>query len=310
MRTSIAGMFIVPLAPLLFFYPAPVSADPGTDSGPPLQYKAPQRLALLEDDEINESSGLARCVSRPGTYWTHNDSGDRPRLFLFDEAGKTLATFDVAGARATDWEDMCSFRYQQTNYLLIGDVGDNAARRQSVKLYLVEEPSESRLAKPLGGKLAVKQTIEFTYEDGPRDCESIGFDPRGGEIYLVSKEVAMECSVYRLPLFGNDDGQVRVAKRVARIEVPIAVAMDISPDGSGLIVLTYFEAFEFRRRGKESLAAALRRPGRRLTMPVRRQGETICYGHDGRSLFLTSEGVRQSIWKIEPKPAHDTSPKQ
>ena len=32
-------------------------------------------------DELRESSGLGISRTRPGVFWTHNDSGDRPRLY-------------------------------------------------------------------------------------------------------------------------------------------------------------------------------------------------------------------------------------
>ena len=34
--------------------------------------------------EVRESSGLAVSRAYPGVFWTHNDSGDRPRLYALD----------------------------------------------------------------------------------------------------------------------------------------------------------------------------------------------------------------------------------
>ena len=49
-----------------------------------------RKIATLEDERINESSGVAASRMYPGYLWTHNDSGDSARLFLIATNGKTL----------------------------------------------------------------------------------------------------------------------------------------------------------------------------------------------------------------------------
>ena len=75
---------------------------------------------------------------RSDFLWTHNDSGDRPRLYALDLTGKHLGTCDVEGAGAVDWEDMASFQRDGTSYLLIADVGDN--QRMAKNLATVSGP--------------------------------------------------------------------------------------------------------------------------------------------------------------------------
>ena len=78
--------------------------------------------------ELTESSGLA--VSEDSSLvFSHNDSGDRARIFVFDRNGASKGQFNLAGADAIDWEDMCAFEIGSTRYLAVGDVGDNTARR-------------------------------------------------------------------------------------------------------------------------------------------------------------------------------------
>ena len=36
--------------------------------------------------ELRESSGLGVSQSYPGVFWTHNDSGDGPRLYAIDDS--------------------------------------------------------------------------------------------------------------------------------------------------------------------------------------------------------------------------------
>jgi len=83
--------------------------------------------------------------------------------------------------------------------------------------------------------------------------------------------------------------------------------MDISPDGRRAILGTYGHAFEFCRGKDETWAEAFSRPPRELTVPRRRQGETICFGPDGRTIYLTSEKRPTPLWEVketesQPKP--------
>ncbi len=261
-------------------------------------YRKPKQLAVLADDAISESSGLARSLSRPGAFWTHNDSGDRPRLFLINRNGETLATFRVDGAEAIDWEDMCSFRLGDTNYLLIGDVGDNAAKRAVVRLYVVKEPAlgGSRLGKI--DSLSVSRTITFTYENGPRDCESLAVDPMAKKIYVISKDRSLSCTAYELPLSETESPKPLTAKPIAKLWIPLPTAMDISADGKRAVIVTYGNAFMYDRTPDEPWRESLARKPKLIQVPRRRQGEAICFGADGTTLFLTSEGVAQPFWEI------------
>ena len=44
----------------------------------------PTELVILQSSELNESSGVAQVGE---LLWTHNDSGDKPRLFAFASDG-------------------------------------------------------------------------------------------------------------------------------------------------------------------------------------------------------------------------------
>jgi len=67
---------------------------------------AGKQIAILADEAINESSGIVRSHTNPNCFWTHNDSGDKPRLFLVNRDGKTVARVGLSKAKAIDWEDI------------------------------------------------------------------------------------------------------------------------------------------------------------------------------------------------------------
>jgi hypothetical protein len=56
------------------------------------------------------------------------------------------------------------------------------------------------------------------------------------------------------------------------------------------MVATYGNLTEYVRAPGESWAAAFGRPGRTIAAPGRKQGESVCFGLDGKTLYLTSEG--------------------
>lgn len=254
-------------------------------------YAEPSKIATLENDKINESSGLAVSRRAGNRFWTHNDSGDKPRLFCFDQQGRHLGTSKLKDAKAVDWEDICSFELDGRAWILIADTGDNGVRRKSCRLYLAEEP------KSPGDEIDQVHQFRLTYSSGPMDCEAIGVDATSRKLLLVEKRRWITCRVFEaeLPRLGQKDV---VAHPIASVNLPMVTAMDVSPDGRRAIVLTLGQAFEFHREQVESWSDAFNRKPRTIGMPARRQGEAICYGADGNELFLTSELTPTPFFKV------------
>jgi hypothetical protein len=66
----------------------------------------PHALGHVDDEALDELSGIAASRTNPGSWWLHNDSGDRARVFLLDHQARRVATYAVTGADAVDWEDI------------------------------------------------------------------------------------------------------------------------------------------------------------------------------------------------------------
>ena len=235
------------------------------------------------------AAGWRDQIERRGLFWTHNDSGDDARLYLFDSKGADRGSCLLAGIRAYDWEDMASFSAGGKNWLLVCDVGNNGRAAAVQMLHLIEEPAIGP-----DGRLAVERvesvkTIFVGYEDDFRDCEAVAVDPTDRTILFVTKEVAPPCHVYALAWPKVIDNQAQVARLIGLLKLPSATSLDVSPDGRRAVVLTYGDAFEYARGPKEDWAQAFSRPPRRIVLPHRAQGESIAYGPDGKTLYLTSE---------------------
>ena len=99
-------------------------------------------VGTLESDELDEASGLVQGRLDPAILWTHNDSGDGPRLFALAHTGETRAIFELAGAPEGDWEDIAIGRDAEGSpVLFVGDIGANGQDRDALVVYVLSEPA-------------------------------------------------------------------------------------------------------------------------------------------------------------------------
>ena len=244
----------------------------------------------LDERELNESSGLASSLRRPGRFWTHNDSGGEPLLYAFDASGRSTGQCRLRAVTARDWEDMASFIDEGTPRLLVADCGDNDSQRRSIALFLLDEPDPDRTTEQTP---AVQLDVRF--EDGPRDCEAVAVDSATQEIILIAKSRSVAAGVYTLPLPSRRERTDRkwrqqTAKRVGTLPLPMITAMDVDPNRGDVWVVNYFHAFCFSCRNRsESLALRIGRSPRAFELPRWKQIEAA--GLDASSnLWVTSEG--------------------
>ena len=141
----------------------------------------------------------------------------------------------------------------------------------------------------------------------PHNCEAAAVDPTTATVLLVTKTLARPCRVFALPLAADQTSGVLEARPIASIHIPLATAMDVSPDGRRAIVLTYLDAFQYTRDPAEGWEAAFSRPPQLVRTPPRSQGESICYGADGETLYLTSEKRPTPLWRIPVLPSTEAS---
>ncbi|GAB6167106.1 hypothetical protein JCM19992_31060 [Thermostilla marina] len=271
---------------------------------------APGRLvARLHSRNVDESSGIAASIRFPGWFYTHNDSGNDSRLYRFDAAGREGGVFPLENVIAYDWEDIASFRRNGKPYILVADSGNNGLASEIQILHVVEEPDiappvDERSAVALEHTLPVVLTIYYRYEDDFHDCEAVAVDSTDGTILLIAKEHGIGCNAYALPwpkeVKGNEVLPAVTARKIAELALPEVTALDVSSDGHRAVVGTYGDAYEFTRHEGETWKEAFARPPRRIVLPQRRQGEALCYGSDGKTLYATSEGYPAPLFEIPP----------
>lgn len=252
-----------------------------------------QTVGRLEDARLNEVSGVAVSQARAGVLWVHNDSGDGPRVFAIDAAGKLLQEVRVDGAFAYDWEDisMGPGRGGMGSALYIADTGDNFLIRPKSTIYRVAEPAP-------GATNARAERIEFTFPDGhSRDVEAVTVDPRTGDVFVISKQRRDgEAEVFRLARTQVDagGGTLELTGRLPQVG-KLVTGADVSGDGSKIAITTYQHTYEWLRGPGESVADALRRAPQRAMGGA--DAETIAYDRDGRTLVAIPEGVNAPIYR-------------
>ena len=278
-------------------------------------------LGRIHDRAIVESSGIvnARQFSdgnRSNAIWTFNDSGGSAVLFRVNLAGHTEATLVLEKAENRDWETMSRFSFEKHQFLVVGDVGDNLRKRKKCQLYLVKEPQieASNLAQDKTRKPSelnsVSDRIEFTYEDGPRNCEAMSVCPDDLSFWFVEKiyvdgkqqsppGVYMLSNSMTAPKVESGKPQKNVAVRIADFPVRNVTGMAFSPDGKRLVIRDYFNAWLYEKaKGKSWRETIGGSKPKRLALPLQSQGEAICFSPDSKSFLVTSEMAGAIIWQV------------
>ena len=264
-------------------------------------YGPPTRVGALGDRAINESSGIVASRTTPGMYWTHNDSGDGPFIYAFDARGHNRGVWHVTGATAYDWEDIAAGPGPTagTNYLYIGDIGDNEEKRSQIIVYRVPEPfitaadGASRKSNPQSTEGV--EVLRLRYPDGKHDSEALLVHPVTGKIYVVTKIQFGNAGVYEADPTQRPAGVVMFS-RVGTLSVPtlfggMITGGDISPDGLRVALCDYVQGYEIvLPEASPAFNLIWKQPLRPIALGQREQGEAIGYRLDGKALLATSEG--------------------
>jgi hypothetical protein len=282
------------------------------------EYEEPVQLATLENQAINESSGLAASHRNRDIFWTHNDSGDDAFVYAIDRQGRQRGVWRVTGARAQDWEDIATWKDARSgrSYLYIGDIGNNSKRREFLTVYRIVEPvitaKDSATTRQNPAQTEPAEVIKLKYPGGNFDAETLMIHPQTGDLYLVTKMMGAAAKVFKLkaPFMRQKEATL---VQVAEVQAPnrfmgFLTGGDISPDGQRVALCDYLSAFEITLPQKRGIAfdEIWRQPVTPVNIGKRKQGESICYSANGMSLLATSEVLPCPLIEVVRKSA--TSP--
>lgn len=245
----------------------------------------------------SELSGIAASFLHHGTYYVHNDSGDTARFFAVDESGSLLATFDVTGRTADDWEDIAVGPCATGSCVFLGDIGDNSAKRATYTVYRVTEPADARTSHAV-----TADALPFRYPDGAHNAETLLVHPTTGRMFVVTKVASGASGIYAFPESQRPDELVTLT-RIGAVSPPSGSPQitggDISPEGTAVLLRTYSNAWYYGSGGvdggsgatDESLATILGRAPCMVPVAPEPQGEAIGFRQDGLGYVTVSEGA-------------------
>jgi hypothetical protein len=244
---------------------------------------------LIDNSQINEASGLAASETNPGTLWTHNDSGNKPQIFLIDSEGKHLATVNFPYLTNRDWEDIAVGPGPETgaSYVYIGDVGDNFGQHELKYIYRLKEPRIKAQRKPLSIEIIEVDSVKFKLPDGNRDSEAIMIDPLNKDIFVFSKREE-SVNLYLLP-YPQSTTETMTAQFVSQIPFTQINAAAISPEGNEILIKNYIHVYYWRRQKNETIKDALKRKPFAPPYITEPQGEAITFDRNGKGYFTLSE---------------------
>lgn len=240
---------------------------------------------ILSNSEIDEASGLAASHVNPGMLWTHNDSGDKARIFLLDSLGNYMATLWLTGVENRDWEDIAVGPGPDslTSYVYIAETGDNAGRYDSKFIYRIQEPVISKRDTTIGKV----ETITFSLPDGARDVEALMIDPLTKDLYLITKRNSTD--VYRLPYPQSTTEEIVAEKIISGLPFYLIIAADWSADGNEILIKSNRNVFYWKRQKGESIADLFRREPQVVNYKRELQGESVAFELHGKGYYTLAE---------------------
>lgn len=247
----------------------------------------------LDYTQIDEASGLAVSRQDSDFLWTHNDSGDLNRIFLLHKDGTHQGTFRLLGTGNRDWEDMAigGGPNAATNYLYIGDFGDNRAVYDEKYIYRLPEPNLNLANNQVQWvEIDGTEKITFVYpEDKKVDAETLMIDPLTFDIYIVTKR-EFPVTVYRLA-YPQSTTETIIAEKYGTLPFTLATGGDISASGKEIVIKTKERIFMWSRTLDESVADAFMREPMRLPYLPEPQGEAIAFDQEEAKYYTLSESV-------------------
>jgi hypothetical protein len=278
------------------------------------RFEAPLELTEI-DSRASEVSGLVMSRRHPGWFWAHNDGeATEFALFAVHRDGRRGATLEVGGLDTLDLEDL-SFGPgpdPDRDYLYLGDIGDNATKRDSVAVLRIPEPDPSP-DDDMRVDFADMEAFELVYDDGDSyDAEALTVDPVSGEILVFTKagDHKDESRVFRADLEDGVLVELADSDQLEALEGSI-VAADTSLDGRWLgLLFKDGPAKLWRVEPGETLLEAIANSDACHAPSAPGQQEALAFSTLGPSFYLLPEGKSAALSAVHahaPCPSLDAT---
>ena len=280
----------------------------------------------------------------PAELFLFGDAGQElAQLKLTNAANKdweSLASFTFAGQRwglVADVGDNLRMLDTHRLYFFLDPTGAVKPKADKKTSFTAKDFQKLKSVKAL--------PFEFSYQtnssnepgsDGPtkklaairQDCEAMAVDPNTLDIWFVEKvhlnrDRKVVPGIFILPMPKSQlavhagdlsaaataiEASVAkpVARRIGSFPVRYVSGMSFSPDGKKLVIRNYLTAHLFiRPDNKTWRETVVEQKPMIIALPLQSQGEAICFTKDSQSVIVTSEGIRQPIWKVNLRVYYD-----
>ena len=173
-------------------------------------------IGKIENNIIEEASGLVESVENSNSLWTHNDGGDGPFLYLISSFdAKILKKISLVGIKNEDWEDLAigpSILGDTSTYIYLGDIGDNKKNKTIKKIHFFREPKIKDFDNELIEINDIK-TISFYSEKKIENFETLMIDPNSKELFLIAKNKKKKQNIYKIDTENIEIDEIQKAKK-------------------------------------------------------------------------------------------------
>ena len=248
-----------------------------------LNDNARNNFGKIQNDDINEASGIIASRKNPGIIWTHNDGGGKNRIFGFDYHGDHVIEIWLDNCDLIDCEDIAIMNIDGKDFILLGDIGDNKAKRDEIYLYLIPEMEIDPDIPDQSISMANIQKITLQYPDGNRDSEAFVVLPDNKIMIITKREQANRFYTAKIDLDKNN------ITMDFQLEIPLTkiVGADLLKDGENLIFKNYENIYSMVFDYSTELPNIF--TVKNLDYEVEPQGEAICWDLLGNGYFTLSE---------------------
>ncbi len=253
-------------------------------------------IGKIENNIIEEASGLVESVENSNSLWTHNDGGDGPFLYLISSFdAKILKKISLVGIKNEDWEDLAigpSILGDTSTYIYLGDIGDNKKNKTIKKIHFFREPKIKDFDNELIEINHIK-TISFYSEKKIENFETLMIDPNSKELFLIAKNKKKKQNIYKIDTENIEIDEIQKAKKYLTLNLKNLkgeiTGGEISRNGQKCLIKTYKNVFLWERKKDEKWKNIWSQAPKILKYIPESQGEAICWSNDENAYFTLSE---------------------